>query len=1402
MDKYEYKVRSEEISNLIDKEKYAEAVKIADTIDWRRVKSAGMLLKIAALYRINRRNEDSRDLLMLAYERYPTNRSVVYSLCELSIELDDVVAAIEYYKQFAKLAPKDNGVYTLRYRILEAQEASLEERIEILEELKKRDYQEEWAYELAYLYHRVGLSTKCVEECDDIILWFGDGSYVMKAMELKALHVPLTEVQQKKYENMLAFPESNYTQDTSQDETYQDEAYVTDYNNEQTGYAGQSYAEDAYGNESYGQTDYAGQPYGNESYEQPYTEEPYRDEQPYTEESYGNESYEQTGYTESGYGNESYEQSGYTESGYGNEPYDQNGYTENGYENESYEQTGYVDDGYGNLSYVNNSYQDNSYTGEFYVEQAYDENGNPIDFTNYETDTPQQEPYTDDRYAPDNYNSTDTYGNNGYSDVTVQQNNVQTSAGAGDMSQYNTINLQKVVAESMKELFPDGDDDVFAEDRGKYNSAEDLGSSMGDTRIFSNNNAVINNKPDSNGMAAKNVEAADAVSEQNLPVPVKTQGETGTGNPRNETKPERAALSGAGKKEVPASGALYAEPENTEDSESASLETAVSEPYTQTGKVAQMVTSVSEAAPEPHTGAIKKVLIPGEDARLIKAESDMDELRDITEKTVVDEHIRMEDNDENVYREQGIAEMEMTDGISPNQGTGSMNLDDVLVEWERMKQDNAKRHQEEIKQHILTQTGKIFANFDNSINSGILGELAREEAAAQKRNSSKFLEADDTGDIPQNQVRPAAEDEFETAYVTDNVQSGKTEKTEDAEPEKTETDAKEEYISELERVVAQELGGLTNEIPQTAISQAVNANPAADTMAEEDDSEQGTAEWDMSENNLADEAYYAEENAYINSGQTEPEDAPYYEDTTYMQEDNSEDLSYYEDTAYAQEDNPEDASYYEDAAYTQEDNPEDASYYEDTAYTQEDNPEDVPFEDSTSAQEDSSEDASYYEDTAYVQEDNSEDASYYEDTAYAQEENPAYYTQEIDTENIVYGQESDDMYHDDTAYMEDSERSEYQQDNAFAQSAQVHFPANDAELQDAADEDSRYDYKAEQNEADNLEYYTNDEHSGDVSETPDSAHDAQKHSYREYDERELDPEDAESIAEMAKEDALKTQEIKMNTADLSSLSEKIVATTKKEAKGAKREEVRDFTPEEQTLFENFAVTKKIKKQIVFALDNITLAAYTGNIIITGDAGLDTVRMAKNLVKEYQESDANFSGKLAKITGEKFNQRNVKDVFEKLNNGGIIIEKANGMSEEKLYEMALNLNQENLGIVVIMEDTRKEITKLLEKQAMIADYFNIRIDLMEMDNNALVAYAKNYALALEYSIDELGTLALYTRIANMQSGNHVVTKDEVRDIIDEAIWKSKKSKIKNFVDVLFARRYDNEDMIVLKERDFM
>ena len=993
MDKYEYKLRSDEIVKLIEEEKYVEAANIADMIDWRRVKSITMLLKVSALYRVNRRNEDSKAVLQIAYERYPANRAVLYSLCEVSVELDDVVAAIEYYKEFVKLAPRDNGVFTLRYRILEAQEASLEERIELLEELKKRDYQEEWAYELAYLYHRVGLATKCVEECDDLILWFGDGPYVMKAMELKMLHAPLTPIQQKKYDMAKA---RQSQEDYAAGDTYSEENYSEE----------ESYAEDGYGAEA------------------AYPEENYSGEESYPEDGYG---------------------------------------AEDVYPEENYsEEESYAEDGYG----VEDAYPEENYNEEPYPED------------DYRT----EEIYTEDTYLADNaeVDNIDNYA--------VEENQSVSSAyrdtGSIDMSQYNTINLQKVVAESMKELFAD-DEDIFAEERADIVQPEDIHQE----------NAT----------------------------------ETEASNPSVEDN----TLIQEDHEELPQS-----EPETTEKEQPVPVHTS---------RVAQMVTGVSEIAPEPHTGAISKVFVPGEDARVIRQDTDMDMLRDITEESVQEEHDRLEENGENVFDEQPtlqeeiasipVPEEEVADAVQEEEQdtqeevfhpmTGQMNLDEVLGEWERMKQENAAKHKEEVRKLVLRQTGKIFENFDNSIKNGIFGELEKEDEGEVE----ELTEIEDTPDMVETELQ--------------------------------------EEITESQVWIDEE-----NETESVELS-------------------------DVEES---------------------------------MEESVKES---YEEQSFAQE-----------------------------------------------------------------------------------EDDKQEYTEE------EYGQE-------------------------YAESGE--------EIEEAAPEQEEY---AKEESVDD---------------------DAQA----EY---------SEEIPE--------TQEIDMDTAEIGDLPDKIIETTDKETKGVRKEEIRDFTPEEQELFENYAVTKKIRKQIIYALDKMSLAAYTGNVIITGEAGLGTVRLAKNLIREYQALDANFSGKVAKITGEKLNLRNLSEVFAKLGNGALIIEKANGITQDKLYEMANLLNQDNLGLVVIMEDTRKEITHLLEKQAFISDYFNIRIDLMEMDNNALVDYAKNYALALEYSIDELGTLALYTRIANSQSGNHVVTKDEVRDIIDEAIWKSKKFNLKNFVDVLLAKRYDKEDMIVLRERDFM
>ena len=207
MDKYEYRIRAEEINALIEQKDYIQAVKIADTIDWRRGRSVVMLCKVSELYKINRRYEESKEVLLLAYDLQPGSRKIVYSLCELSIKLEETVQAVEYYKEFIQIAPRDTGRFILQYRLYEAQDVSLEERIAVLEEYKKRDYREKWAYELAYLYHRIGLATRCVEECDELVLWFGEGKYVIKALELKMLHAPLTPEQQEKYNARFAVPE-------------------------------------------------------------------------------------------------------------------------------------------------------------------------------------------------------------------------------------------------------------------------------------------------------------------------------------------------------------------------------------------------------------------------------------------------------------------------------------------------------------------------------------------------------------------------------------------------------------------------------------------------------------------------------------------------------------------------------------------------------------------------------------------------------------------------------------------------------------------------------------------------------------------------------------------------------------------------------------------------------------------------------------------------------------------------------------------------------------------------------------------------------------------------------------------------------------------------------------------
>ena len=985
MDKSEYKLRAEEIKDLISRGEYAQAAEIADTIDWRRVKSVMMLCTISDLYKINRRYEDARDMLLLAYERRPGGRTICYSLCELSIKMEEYVQAIEYYKEFVQVAPKDPGRYILQYKLYEAQDVSLEERIAVLEELKKRDYREKWAYELAYLYHRVGLAARCVEECDELILWFGEGKYVIKAMELKMLHQPLTPEQQEKYDHRFDAP-------------------------------------------------------GTQQYSQNYAQDP----------GYGqNETYDPNqGYAQDG----SYDPNqGYAQGG----SYDPNqGYAQDG----SYDPNqGYVQDG---------GYEPNQgYVQEETYEQV---TGDTRVYEPVQPVQPQQAPA---QPAEDDF------------DIHVK---------TMDVGQYNTINLQAELAAGLRE--------VLSEDHAKETSDSITRSIV----------APMIDPGDSDTESLDYPEIAD-VSEDDLEPETEQMessevffGETGeigdlSQVPQVETEeilPEEPVV--ARRTDVV--------PELSEVQKTPEVQEIVKEPEAQKVPEASRtqeiheVTASAPAAPVAPVTPAAPVEPPKELADVLAQESD------------------------------GQISLVMPEAESiEKQITGQMNIEDILAEWERKKKENLEKREEEVRQHVLQQTGAMFTEFEQAVRDGLLEKLEKEKAA-------------DTADT-------VAEDTTDTDEVEELE-------------EITEEPATEEPVEELTEAAPVE----------EAEQEPVEELPEEDTVEE-----------------LAEEPAYEPE-----AEEFEEPEAEIYEQEEIIDEEQAE---------------PEEAM------------------------------DDEPVEEPT------------------------------------------------------------------------------------------------AEAVESVDEET-----------------ASEEIELTAEETPEAG----------------------EAPEQPERPAVERDKAK----------------------------VRALTREERELYAPFIQSRSAREQLVKAIDNISLAAYTGNVIITGEEGMDTLSLAKNMVREIQATDSNFSGKVAKISGHALNKKDTADTLSKLKNGALIICKASEMNDATANVLHKALQQESQGIVIILEDTKRDIDKFLEKHEKLRECFTARMDVEALSNNTLVAFGKQYAREMEYSIDELGELALHTRIEDMQTIDHVVTVVDVKQIVDEAIAHANKKTLKHFFDVLFAKRYDDEDMIILTEKDFV
>ena len=878
LDKYEYKIRAEEIKTLISQKKYVDAAKVADTIDWTRVKSVMMLCTVSDLYKVNRRFEDAKLLLEMANERHPAGRMIIYSLCDLSIKMGEVVQAVEYYKDFTQIAPNDSGRYVLQYKLYEAQDVGLEERIAVLEELKKRDYREKWAYELAYLYHRVGLATKCVEECDELILWFGEGKYVMKAMELKMLHQPLSPAQQQKYE-----------------------AYMM----------------------------------RKQGLRVP-------------------------------------------------EPEDK---------------------------------QDKNSEGRKKAEED---------------------------------------------DIHVKPM---------DVGKYNTINLQKELAKSMEELMLNG-----RQPAGDQVSLQEYRDQMA-------------GQENSYADQSYDIEAED----------------TGEMIPQ-EYDP-----------------AQYGEETYTYED----LPAAAGPEYPE----AQMQPEAA-AAPQPDYYAVKE-----EPAAAVQEP--------------VQESSGNPDPDLSNYLSQeydGQIGLVVPDGYQvERQITGQMNIEDIMKEWEKMKLENEEKRRRQLQQRVMEQTDSLFRDFDKTARKGVLERLQKEERIPVERRRP-----------PENNVISAhtkiwAAEEVENAMK--RTEGAAAAVTAAAVVSAAAGVVPEAGMKELSGTAGRTAEEAAQPVPAPAVSQPVPAVPEAEPVYEEP---------------------------------SVPEPVPAVSRTADP----------------IPEEEPEDRQ----PAYIEE--PEDAAY-------------------------------------------------------------------------------------------------------------------------------------------------------------------------------EPEPEMDEDAGPEPEEDLENTQEMNAR------LEEERL-----------EKEIRSMSREEKQLFASFVPTRGAMKKLVRALDQLSLAAYTGNLIITGDPGSDTLNLAKNIVKDVRAKDHNFSGKLAKIEGDAFNKKDAGELVVKLAGGALVIDNAGEIDDEGAGRLMDALNQEQTGILVILIDTKRNIKKLISANPEMESFFNARFDIEALDNGTLVAYGCQYAKMQEYAIDELGRLALHTRIEDMQTSDHIVTVNDVRDIVDEAIDHANRKTPKHFMDVLLVKRYDDDDMIILHEGDFI
>ena len=1122
VDKYEYQVCADQIKSLIKEHRFQEAMDIADTIDWRRVKSFSMLCTVSEIYKVTKHYSEARDILLLAYERYPDRANVVYALCELAIKLDEIQEAIEYYREYVHLKPHDTNRYVLLYKIYDAQDVPIEEKISLLEEFKRAEYTEKWAYELAMLYHKDGQETKCVETCDELALWFGDGPYVRKALELKMQHSPLTREQQQKYDGVYDAPK------------------IPTGETEETVHIYETQSMPMY---SKGVSPYETAPMGN--------------------------------------------------------------------------------------------------TSELLsVPGRSTDTGNPMPAQTAPVAAQQTE---DIKIAP--------YSND----------------------KYSTMNLQEELARNMEEFYAqektvtpspyygvtsqlyDQSQDQFMQQLGQAGPVPDNAyiqqpQAMYQQQAYEQQQAMYQQQAyEQQAMYQQQAYAQPQATYQQQPYQQQAYAQPqATYQHQTYEQPQPAY-----EQPVQPAQPVY-EPSVQQEEEPVRYEDPMDEAPVYQEPGVPKSSYITLSMPKP-----------GEMIEGVPAQQEPSEQPQAAVQP------------QPTAQPQAFAQTADEQPVE-DQVPGQIDLSDFMKDWEEKKKSGEQQRKQQILDRSKEQTADIMAQL-----VGVIPGLDNVAEPVKTEPAPK-----------ETKVQEDVDEEKEPAGVKEEVlkddKSGVVTRTTIPSP-----------VFDREEVKRTESGARINGPLKASITGAIpDILPDADMPLKGDVLPSGrklTLEEEYGGNiaqirkedvelvkRLTGELPETEE---VKESEPEPEESVTedYGETEEIEEIEQPDLP--EDEEIAEEEPEPAASAVTEPVFgsTEKNEPE---------------PEEEPEPESESEPEPESESGqnSPIDDRTAVR---------HGLTA------PIQYPYSVDDlgeveelETIDQPDEVDDMLKTRPIPQEEIE-------------ARMRYEAGIEE-----------DYSAEE--------------------------------------------------ETAK---------KANHPSWMKLEENVTSR-------------RDFDESERAIFGRFEGIESLKAQIVDVMDDMRMEASRGNVIVMGSENFGRKNLAIDIVKAIQTMDSSFSGKVAKISGEALNKKNIPMTLQKLGNGALIVENAGGLTPVTLNSITETLQNEVESILVVFEGEKESLEPLLNGCPETKTVFDARIVIEDFSNSDLVAYAKGYARELEYSIDDMGTLALYNKIGDMQTIDHVVTVDEVIDIVDNAIRHVDRKNMSHFMDVLLAKRYDDDDYIVLREKDFL